>query len=437
MHKLAVSAAALAVCVLPTACNVPMASPPGAPSGSIGGHSGHDDLATTAPVVVPVGNTSEAEAAPATEAQAEAQSARSANDGDRDRDRDRRRTRTRTPRPTTSTETAAPVGNGTETTTPTDTSVPATDTTTTAPPTSTPPPVNNGLDLLGRTCAEGTNAGLDPHTGFQADAAQCVSTQMGAVAESDKLPSLLITEAPATVAVGQPILLTVSTRNLVRDRFLGAAAGGYYLEASFLNGDGLQRGHFHTACRILSTNPNTPPDEAPVAARNDLFVATQDGGGNAAPDSVTVEIVPAAKNTQEGIMQCASWAGDGSHRTPMMSFANQIPAFDSVRINVGGSAPALPEAPAAGAAAEAEADAQQQAEGQQQQAGQAPDQDGSSGGGGAPAPAPAPADPAAPASPDTAAPATSTSAATAAPASRRSLQDRFRELRERRQAQGG
>ena len=74
---------------------------------------------------------------------------------------------------------------------------------------------------------------------------------MGEVAAEDKLPSLLITDAPEAVGVGQAFKLKVSTRNLVRDRFLGAAAGGYYLESSFLNGEGLQRGHFHTACRIL------------------------------------------------------------------------------------------------------------------------------------------------------------------------------------------
>jgi hypothetical protein len=28
------------------------------------------------------------------------------------------------------------------------------------------------------------------------------------------------------------------------------------------------------------------------------------------------------------------WAGDGSHRTPLMQRANQTPAFDSVRITV-------------------------------------------------------------------------------------------------------
>jgi hypothetical protein len=126
--------------------------------------------------------------------------------------------------------------------------------------------------------------------------------------------------------------------------------------------------------------------------------------------------------TVPGIMQCASWAGDGSHRTPMMSFANQIPAFDSVRINIGGNAPALPAAPAAGAEAEAQADAQQQAEGQQQEAAQAPDQDGS----GAPAPAPAPAESAAPAESSEAAPAAEPAAST----SSKSLDERFEELRE-------
>ena len=35
-----------------------------------------------------------------------------------------------------------------------------------------------------------------------------------------------------------------------------------------------------------------------------------------------------------GTAQCAVWAGDGSHRLPMMQRANQTPAFDAVRIRV-------------------------------------------------------------------------------------------------------
>jgi hypothetical protein len=193
-----------------------------------------------------------------------------------------------------------------------------------------PPPANeggneanNGLDVLGTDC---TNSQLEPHNGFEV-APACVDTSFGEVASEDKSPSLLITEAPQTVAVGQDFTLSVSTRNLIRDRFLGAAAGGYYLESSFLNEEGLQRGHFHTACRILD-NTNEAPDAAPAP---EFFVATQDNGGGAAPDTVQIE-VPGIDTA--GTLQCTSWAGDGSHRTPMMQRANQTPAIDSVRITV-------------------------------------------------------------------------------------------------------
>ncbi len=182
---------------------------------------------------------------------------------------------------------------------------------------------NNGLDVLGRDCE---NSKLEKHDGFQ-QAPRCVETAFGEVSKADKNPSLLITDAPDKVKAGEKFTITVSTRNLVRDRFLGAAAGGYYLESSFLNGDGIQRGHFHTACRILESTDVAPaPDPVPP-----VFVATQDGGGGAKPDTVTVEI-PGLP--EKGTAQCASWAGDGSHRIPMMERANQTPAFDTVRIEV-------------------------------------------------------------------------------------------------------
>jgi hypothetical protein len=182
---------------------------------------------------------------------------------------------------------------------------------------------NNGLDVIGRDCSK---SDLEPHDGFQKSPA-CVSTQMGEVAAEDRLPSLLITSAPEEVKVNESFQLKVSTRNLVRDRFLGAADGGYYLESSFLNGDGLQRGHFHTACRILSSTENAPDSSnAP-----EFFLATQDNKGGAEPDTVVIE-VPGIGNTGE--LQCTSWAGDGSHRTPMMTKANETPAIDSVRITV-------------------------------------------------------------------------------------------------------
>ncbi|MCM3845707.1 hypothetical protein ND486_05780 [Pseudonocardia sp. DR1-2] len=182
----------------------------------------------------------------------------------------------------------------------------------------------SALDILAVDCS---GSRLTAHDGFQ-KAPRCVSTAFGEVADADRSPSLLITQAPTKVRPGESFRLTVSTRNLVRDRFLPAAQGGYYAEASLLDGQGLQRGHFHTACRILP-DPGEAPDSSPDPL---FFQATEDGGGAARPDSVTID-VPGVEQTGE--LQCSSWAGDGSHRTPMMQRANQTPAFDSVRIEVG------------------------------------------------------------------------------------------------------
>jgi hypothetical protein len=89
-------------------------------------------------------------------------------------------------------------------------------------------------------------------------------------------------------------------------------------------------------------------------------VATVDGAGGATPDTVTVRIpgLPAA-----GEAQCATWAGDGSHRMPMMAFANQVPAFDAVRITVRGAGAADTNEPSEDAPAPAvEADEPAEAE---------------------------------------------------------------------------
>lgn len=207
-----------------------------------------------------------------------------------------------TPSPTSGT------ASGTPTASPTGTGAPA------------PPPV---LEILGNNCDESQ---LPAHDGFQ-NGGRCVGTEFGEVGTQDRNPTLLITSAPRDVRVGQAFTLRVSTRNLVRDRFLAAGQGGYYKESSFLSAEGLVRGHFHTACRMLSSTRGAP-DPAPVPA---FFVATEDGGGNGNPDVISIQVTGLP---QQGIAQCASWAGDGSHRIPMMQRANQIPAFDSVRIVV-------------------------------------------------------------------------------------------------------
>ncbi|HEX9999370.1 MAG TPA: Pecanex-like protein 1 [Actinoplanes sp.] len=186
----------------------------------------------------------------------------------------------------------------------------------------TAPPPGTGLGILTNSCDD---SDLDAHDGFQIGN-RCVSTEFGEVGVAANNPSLLITQAPQQVAVGQAFTLTVSTRNLIRDRFLAAGQGGYYVESSVLQ-NGLVRGHFHTACRMLA-NTNAAPAPDPVPA---FFVATEDGQGSARPDSVNIQVtgMPTA-----GTAQCASWAGDGSHRVPMSERANQTPAIDVVRIQV-------------------------------------------------------------------------------------------------------
>lgn len=181
------------------------------------------------------------------------------------------------------------------------------------------------LKTLGDDC---NRSKLKLHDGFQTADKRCVGIEFGELSRQDKNPTLLITKAPASVAVNADIVLEVSTQNLVRDRFLAAADGGYYKESAFLNKDGFTRGHFHTGCRVL-----TPGTLAPEPLRLDAgkFVATEDKKGNGTPDVVTVTLKGFAA---AGQVQCAAWAGDGSHRIPMMSFANEIPAFDAVRITV-------------------------------------------------------------------------------------------------------
>jgi len=194
---------------------------------------------------------------------------------------------------------------------------------TVAPTVAPPAGENNGLDVLARDCSQSK---LTPHDGFQ-KAPACVSTAFGEVAAAGNDPTLLITDSPRFVRPNTAFTLKVSTRNLIRDRFLGAAVGGYYLESSVLK-NGIQRGHFHTACRMLSSTRTAPaPDPVPA-----FFVATQDNAGGATPDTVTVNVTGLPTR---GIAQCAVWAGDGSHRIPMMERANQTPAFDAVRILVG------------------------------------------------------------------------------------------------------
>lgn len=178
------------------------------------------------------------------------------------------------------------------------------------------------IEPLATDCSESE---LPPHTGFQI-APACVETSFGEVSAQDDNPTLLIVDSPRNVRPGQDITLRVSIRNIIRDRFLAAGQGGYYLESATLR-DGITRGHAHGACQSIG-------NAAPAPVRNASFKAVEDGGGGRGADTVTITLPGVA---QAGEVRCAVWAGDGSHRIPMMQFANQIPAFDSVRVDVRGA----------------------------------------------------------------------------------------------------
>ena len=262
---IAISAAAVAVMIAPTACDY------GGPAQmDMTGHSGHmDGMDMDAPVqehqVVQVGNTrssTPATDAAATASTAEAQrvaSERRRGDDDRRRGEDGRG---RGRGNQTTSATTAPAGaTSTTTTAPTAaTSVPppprpqATATSTAAAPSRAPTTASTSSDS---SCADSKRR--LPHTGFQSGDAQCVSTAMGEVAAENQLPSLLITgRAAVRAGRNEPFKLKVSTRNLVRDRFLGAAAGGYYLESSFLNKA--------TVCSAATSTPRAGSCRRPAAA---------------------------------------------------------------------------------------------------------------------------------------------------------------------------
>jgi hypothetical protein len=184
---------------------------------------------------------------------------------------------------------------------------------------STTPP----LDIQGTSCDDSRK---QRHTGFQEDAERCVATDHGEVGQLSKNPTALIVQSPQSVRVGEAFQVVISTRNIIRDRFLAAAQGGYYAEMDQLAGNGLARGHAHFACNVLA---NT--NEAPAPSRSQFFVAIEDRAGSATPDRITVNVtgLPSA-----GTASCALWLGGQSHRLPMMAFANSVPGFDAVRIQV-------------------------------------------------------------------------------------------------------
>jgi hypothetical protein len=183
-------------------------------------------------------------------------------------------------------------------------------------------------------CATAPHDRLPAHEGHPTAAATCVDTTFGELSAPENNPTLLIVAAPTTVQPGEDIQLQVSVRNLVRDQFPASAHGGYLAEPAELTAEGLTRGHVHGACRVLRNDR-----EAPLPDRNAAFAAIEDGGGGTTPDRVELHLSGRDAAGQPlfpagALVHCAAWAGDGSHRIPMDAFADQVPAFDAVRITI-------------------------------------------------------------------------------------------------------
>ncbi len=181
------------------------------------------------------------------------------------------------------------------------------------------PATSDGDAPLSKSCDDSP---LTTNDGFQ-KGNTCVAVDSGEV--SDKTPAVLITSAPEQVAAGQDFQVSISSKNVVRDRFLAAATGGYYAERSVLNPQGIQRGHSHVWVQDIGDGQSAPnADAAPL----DFFKAVEDNGNG--DFSLTITGLNAGNKKL-----CVNDA-DGSHRTAMTKAAKLAMPYDCVRLTVTG-----------------------------------------------------------------------------------------------------
>ena len=179
------------------------------------------------------------------------------------------------------------------------------------------PATGDGDAPLSKDCGDSP---LTVNDGFQ-KGNTCVAVDSGEV--SDKTPAVLITRAPRRVASGVDFQISISSRNVVRDRFLAAATGGYYAERSVLNPQGIQRGHSHVWVQDIGSGRTAPDaDAAPL----DFFKAVEDNGDGDFTLTITA-LNPGNKKL------CVNDA-DGSHRTAMTKAAKLAMPYDCVRLFV-------------------------------------------------------------------------------------------------------
>src|SRR6266508_2950327 len=181
------------------------------------------------------------------------------------------------------------------------------------------PATGDGDAPLSKDCGDSP---LTVNDGFQ-KGNTCVAVDSGEV--SDKTPAVLITDAPEEVAAGQDFQVAISSKNVVRDRFLAAATGGYYAERSVLNPNGVQRGHSHVWVQDIGDGQSAPnADAAPL----DFFKAVEDNGDG----DFTLTITGLTAGNKK---LCVNDA-DGSHRTAMTKAAKLAMPYDCVRLTVAG-----------------------------------------------------------------------------------------------------
>src|SRR6266508_3832079 len=179
------------------------------------------------------------------------------------------------------------------------------------------PATSDGDAPLSKSCDDSP---LTTNDGFQ-KGNTCVAVDSGEV--SDKTPAVLITSAPEQVAAGQDFQVSISSKNVVRDRFLAAATGGYYAERSVLNPEGIQRGHSHVWVQDIGDGQSAPnADAAPL----DFFKAVEDNGDG--DFTLTITALTAGNKKL-----CVNDA-DGSHRTAMTKAAKLAMPYDCVRLFV-------------------------------------------------------------------------------------------------------
>ncbi len=172
-------------------------------------------------------------------------------------------------------------------------------------------------------------ASCPPHDGFQ-KAPACVSTAFGEVRPSRQGPVAAHHRLPAAVVRAEHRVHAQGQHQQPGARPVPRRGGRRLLPRELR---AQRQGHPARALphrvpdAVQPERPRPTPPRCPPSSWRRRTTAA------APPRTRCRSTSPVCR--RRGIAQCTVWAGDGSHRIPMMERANQTPAFDSVRILVG------------------------------------------------------------------------------------------------------